>query len=891
MTIEKKRETVEVEEEEEESTENEKEEPQPQSGSGRRYLPFFAHLQKEQQQQQQEQQPEVSAAVVSEDEQQPTTPGPLRYVSVIQRTPLFRPREPEAEKKRELVQPSPKPKKEPLPEADKGVLNREDEEEEDKEEEDDDDDAVAEAAMPVQEAPIDYHVPRAKSPDNVDEPERPRGEVRETSASARRRAREAADNGAIDMRCVRPRLSASPRRRGGNHHHDSKPMDGDNGCGGGGGGGNGGGGSNSGSGGGGGYSDSGNRSYQMGGGGGGMSGFSGGSDSGNGGGNDNHLPYGDGSLPLDGCGNEFDYTRLEQLGPLPSLNDVLPSMRSFHPSLYARLQEPPRYANPPDLDRPPGVGGGGGGGGPGGGPGSNSDLEATLTSLTSLTNLNPFNGNLNLYGNYSQNAYNFNNSGHGGPVTAAHTPNSGGGPSPCGGTQADLFELANDPDMCADDQNSFCPDVDQITGLQLSFPVESGVHAMPEQHHIAASQQQQQQDRLYHHQQQQQQQQQHDQQHTRVYTTSPGGYSTVSQTHRRGGSPTESDGLSGLINFSPSALLTPLSIDQSPLMDVQFGSSQMSPCSINSSSSPVPHCESSGGLLNRSLHAHTPAPQHQQQQQNNNNNNNSVMSVDQSDNESVSNLQVRVSVLQQRDISMQLGLPNDAPLEFVNGGHGIKNPLVHDNDGKDSTRDGFESDSSSRTQIHMKSSKRGNNSGGGRDGAISACSSSTAADGMNTGADPDDPNKFTCRLCSKSFTLQRLLNRHMKCHSDVKRYLCTFCGKGFNDTFDLKRHTRTHTGVRPYKCALCEKSFTQRCSLESHCLKVHGVAHQYQYKERRAKVYVCEECGHTTNEPEVHYVHLKELHPYSPALLKFYDKRHFKFTNNNFTNMLLQVRS
>nr|CAG4635306.1 EOG090X020Y [Artemia franciscana] len=209
----------------------------------------------------------------------------------------------------------------------------------------------------------------------------------------------------------------------------------------------------------------------------------------------------------------------------------------------------------------------------------------------------------------------------------------------------------------------------------------------------------------------------------------------------------------------------------------------------------------------------------------------------------------------------QLGIPGDVPIEFVNGGHGIKNPLAPNESSADEEKGG----SSSRLKKEMQQNMIKTEEGG--------------------------QVRYQCKLCGKSFSLQRLLNRHMKCHSDVKRYLCTFCGKGFNDTFDLKRHTRTHTGVRPYKCALCEKSFTQRCSLESHCLKVHGVQHCYQYKERRHKVYVCEECGHTTGEPEVHYVHLKENHPYSPALMKFYDKRHFKFQNTNFTNMLLQVRT
>ncbi|XP_046561850.1 zinc finger protein Gfi-1b-like [Haliotis rubra] len=182
-------------------------------------------------------------------------------------------------------------------------------------------------------------------------------------------------------------------------------------------------------------------------------------------------------------------------------------------------------------------------------------------------------------------------------------------------------------------------------------------------------------------------------------------------------------------------------------------------------------------------------------------------------------------------------------VEVINGGYGIKNPLL------------------GQTALQKEIT-------------LSSC-------GLE-----NDNERYACRICGKLFPLQRLLNRHIKCHSDVKRYLCTFCGKGFNDTFDLKRHTRTHTGVRPYKCAVCGKAFTQRCSLESHCKKVHGTDQSYAYKERRNKVYVCEDCGHTTEDPAQHYLHLKNLHPNSQVLLKFYDKRQFKFSDTSLSKLM-----
>ncbi|KAG9263560.1 putative transcription factor ovo-like protein 3 [Astyanax mexicanus] len=137
---------------------------------------------------------------------------------------------------------------------------------------------------------------------------------------------------------------------------------------------------------------------------------------------------------------------------------------------------------------------------------------------------------------------------------------------------------------------------------------------------------------------------------------------------------------------------------------------------------------------------------------------------------------------------------------------------------------------------------------------------------------PPSSNDFLCPVCHKIFPLQRMLTRHLKCHSLIKRHPCRYCGKGFNDTFDLKRHMRTHTGIRPYRCDLCEKAFTQRCSLESHLRKIHGVRQQYAYRQRRSKIFVCEDCGFTSCRPDEYFLHVRQRHPDSPALRRYYRK-------------------
>ncbi|XP_060041771.1 putative transcription factor ovo-like protein 3 [Erinaceus europaeus] len=126
-------------------------------------------------------------------------------------------------------------------------------------------------------------------------------------------------------------------------------------------------------------------------------------------------------------------------------------------------------------------------------------------------------------------------------------------------------------------------------------------------------------------------------------------------------------------------------------------------------------------------------------------------------------------------------------------------------------------------------------------------------------ATPRGSGTLGCPLCPKAFPLQRMLTRHLKCHSPARRHVCRCCGKGFHDAFDLKRHMRTHTGIRPFRCGACGKAFTQRCSLEAHLAKVHGQPASYAYRERREKLHVCEDCGFTSSRPDAYAQH-RALH-------------------------------
>ncbi|VVC27312.1 Hypothetical protein CINCED_3A013097 [Cinara cedri] len=73
---------------------------------------------------------------------------------------------------------------------------------------------------------------------------------------------------------------------------------------------------------------------------------------------------------------------------------------------------------------------------------------------------------------------------------------------------------------------------------------------------------------------------------------------------------------------------------------------------------------------------------------------------------------------------------------------------------------------------------------------------------------------FACTVCSRSFTRQDNLNRHLNNHSNLS-FSCTVCSRSFTRQDNLNRHLNNHKNI-PFSCTVCSRSFTRQDNLNRH---------------------------------------------------------------------------